>query len=1557
MAFASFSQGAMVGGGNAVNAVDGQHLPTIQTEALGFQTIAGDAKVRLTSPWPEQPPRTASLLSIASKRGIAAAAGPDYIAFASTEFIRKAFEAPKEGDSDVRSYEPQLKIQMPMRISQVSFTADENYLILSAESGGGLAVYEVQSLLQGSTTSAFELPTNGQALRVLAPNPTAEKAELCAIVTESGELFMANLRERKVSNVLKSRVSCISWSAKGKQLCAGLADGSIHQITPEGQDKAEIPKPPSLGDCHVTSLTWLENNLFLAVHSGSDSQPASIYHIISREPPSSFKFQRIADPVEPFSDKRPHHSILRLRNFDPDLQDLLMVASTASTDVGLLTRSKKALANDWQAGQVTGVFTTTELLDDTRRPTLPMTESMDDSVPVGVSLDLSSKEKVYRPLPSDEEVNESPSPLPGLWVLTHEGILCAWWFVYEDSIKQGTTYSGLAIAVDSATMPPPAQPASTTPAASPFAPGKLSATFGSPSPAAPAFGSSSALGQKSSPWASGGAATATPSQTGSAAFGQSSFGNTQSTPAPAFGKPSSLGFGQSSQLGMRTSPWSAGGANSTPAFGQSSFGSLANKNNQSPFGKAAASNGNESSSTNTTAGGFSGFAKNTGGFAAASNNSPGTSVFGSGATKPASNPFASATPSAESPFTPKDKAGGSVFGSAPFKLESSFKPDPSARDDSNTPAASGSMFGSAFGSALTGAGNGADSSNVIAKDESMAEDDAEPQAPEPPKSIFATKPAEESTTPTTTPAPTRFGAVASPAPGTSLFGQPTKLGSPFSGGSLFGPKTDSNEPKAASGFFSQTLAAPKAEQPVGKELEAPLPPDATSKLSYPLGESSSSSASTSSTSQLFGSTPPAKAKQEDSPLPPFSLTSKPGKPAEDKSVQNKSAESKFSKDTSAKDAPLPPFIMAPKDAKSAESTPLPPFTTPKTTKPDSGEAPLPPFTLGQTTKPAEDVPLPPFGAAKTTKPAEEAPLPPFAAPKSTKPAEPAPLPPFTLASQKAASALPSGETSIFKSTRPKGPTPAFVAPTGPPPSDSDDSDDDDGEEGSEEEIEGEEDDAESEGSGVDVAKDLSPSTTGLVQTPGLTPHSSFGGMTSTTPATARPEQNAGRPLFGEVARTAPLFGKPKADASPRSPSPLRGAIPNRVIRSEASRSVSAPGMASQILGHKSTQSHLAQSITSRQQESSDPFLSQQRKLREQQEAAQTKPLVDKEDEEIQRILSSEVEPTLELHEFIAHSNVAPPAEDSIPAQVEAVYRDINSMIDTLGLNARAIKSFTQGHSEARDEEGRSMEDLEIADDWVLCETDDLEEVLSGELHADLDYARVQNLPEKIEACQELARDMHRLRAKQEDLKRVILARMDPDQADVTRSLPLSAEQAAQQNELRREYTNFTKLLTDAEEALTLLKARIASASSASGKAAGNVPTVEAVIRTITKMTSMVERRSGDVDVLETQLRKMRLASASREGSPMMTPQARRSRMLSPDSTPSRTLRQSISSTGGLLFGQSVRATPPRKKLSGFSKEEKGDLMDKRARRQLVLQKLRGSVEKRGVHVWNTEDVE
>lgn len=1248
------------------------------------------------------------------------------------------------------------------------------------------------------------------------------------------------------------------------------------------------------------------------------------------------------------------------------MQDLLIISSSASTEVGLLSRSKKALATDKPADSITGVFTMTELLDDTKRPTLPMTDAMDDSTPIGIGLDLSSNDKVYRPIPSDEEINESQSPLPGLWVLTHEGLLCSWWLVYTDSVKQGTTYPGLTVADNSA---PPAQSAAPS-APSAFGTNTAPAFGQTSSPAAvPAFGSSAQLGAKSSPW---GAASSSPggAQTGGSTFGQPSFGKPASPSTPAFGKPSA--FGASSQLGMRTSPWAAAGG-SAPAFGQSGFSSFANKGGNAFGGNAQNQGEANKSAAASSSSGFAGFA-NQGGFAAAGGNKNGGSVFGGGSASDTS-PFASAAnkdkpsifggdKSTSSPFGKpstfgngsKSTLGGSAanqpsgdnpFGSTPFKLQSSFKPDPAAKDDNEKPSSSsgGSMFGSGFGSALSSATD-KPASPAVSKDEDMDAEGSGEQTPQakPKQPAFGSLTSPESTTPQSTPNPfgSRFGNSTgpSPSPGKSLFGQPTPAQT--SSGGLFSGK-------GSSGFNWNT----KPETPK-KEPEAPLPPESTSKLVYPLGDSSSSSAASNAPAVAAAATP---TKPDDAPLPPdpTSTTPKPGK------EENKSAS------PLATEAPLPPDPT--KSAKPAE--------------PEAAVAAPLPAETGQKTKPSFDF------LAKPKTETEQKPKPSFdflAKPKNETEQKPKPSFDF-LAKPKtdSKSAQPTSAPLAADFKAPSNPFKKFV----PPPESSteeselDDNEEDDGDEEGEEDADGEdeledeeeqeqtdeeepeeptteqtteqvEEDAGSEGSGVDVAKDLSPQTSGLAVTPSYTPQSSFGGIASTTPATAQPQDRA-RPLFGEVKGRAPTFNPPK-NASPRSPSPLR-AVPNRMLKAEGTRSVSAPGMASQIMDPKRSQ--LGSSIVGREKsyEQDYAFIAQHKKNRERQEMEETQPLVDEEDEQVQKLLASDVQGTLELDEFVAHSNTAPPAQESIPSQVEAVYRDINSMIDTVGLNARSVKAFVKGHTESRQDQGRTKEDLEIADDWILGEIDSLGQVLDEDVRVDLEESKVTDLEGKLELCQELSRDLQRLRAKQEDVKKMIAARGVSAQVETAQSAPLSAEQLAQQNELRREYARFSKLLAEAEEALTLLKTRIASATGPAGRGSQGVPTVEAVMRTITKMTTMVEKRSGDVDVLENQLRKLRLSSVGRDATPT-TPQARKSVMFSPsETTPSRTFRHSFAGSIGSLGGSPARMTTPRKKVSGFSAEEKSELMEKRARRQAVLNKLKGNVEKRGVQVWNMEEME
>ncbi|KAK9418101.1 putative Nucleoporin Nup159/Nup146 N-terminal domain-containing protein [Seiridium unicorne] len=1505
----------------------GQDLQLIQTERLGFLSLAGEAKLRLTSQWSPAPVPNASLISIAHHKGLVAAAGPDAISLATTEAVRKAFEAPKDGDSDVRPFNPQLKIPLPTRISHLAFTADENYLIISAEVGGGLAVYDVQALLGGSTQSSFQIPTNGEALRALVPNPQAAKGELVAVVTEKGNLLMANMKEKNFvpgpnGQILASQVSCAAWSTKGKQIVAGLGDGSIHQMTPEGEVKAQIPRPPGVeGNFFVSFLLWLENDLFLAIYvSTGVDPPQSIYQLITRQG-QNFASQRLTDPVDPFgSDKVPHHTAARLKDFPPNLQDLLIFSSSASPDIGLLTRAKSPLSDD----NVTNVFTTTELLDDSKRATMPMNDSMETPLPIGTAVDLSGKDPVYKPIPTDE-MEQSPGPLPGYWVLNDEGVLSVWWVIYTESVRGGTTYPGMAVVEGNAMQSAPAPQASQAVNPNPFAAPSASA-FGTPAgTSSSAFGSTSAIGSKPSPWGS------QPPSGGSSAFGSGAFGSAGATPAakfgqpsfgqPSFGQTSTPSFGQSAGLGPKTSPWATAATNS-PAG--SMFASAAK--GPSAFGSAGGA----------TSGGFASFA-NQGGFSALGSNEKNSSasIFASG--KPAADESMDADSGTAFPVQSSKPASNTAnpFGSTPFKLTSSFKPNPSASDDQpamNESSEGKSLFGSGFASAIgettksTGSG------------------------------IFGGQPSSSagSTTPTTTPAPSKFF---SQAPSTTqkggLFSLPAK-----SSAGLFGSTTPGSP---------RIKVEDQASKPLEDIPDAPLPPDSTSKASYPLGESSSSSAYSAAGSPDIRKTP------SDAPLPPDS--------------------------PSAEDAPLPPDPTTNKKLYDVKIPPLPEATT-KSKSPPLDDAPLPPDP--KTNKKAYDVKFAPLPGME--KPAEKKVGSVFdslgaSTQKSSsifggtsKPVQPNSI--F------GSSAKPLQSTSIFdnkpaqtsgsifdlgQKNIPKPITTGFLFPTDLPPvtlssdeedgegevEDGEEDDEHDEEEEEELEEEGESEDG-SEGSGVDVAKDFSPPSAGKDKTtPAITPGSSFDGLGGSFSTISKPETER-KSLFGELGRSVPSLPQPNP-LSPRSPSPVRNAFTSRVT-GEQSRSFSAPGMTSQILGASKRPGSRGPPIISKEIPPEDPRIEQRARAKAKRDAEETQLLVDEDDEVRQQQLKAPVEPTLQLDEFIAHTGPLPLADDNIPAQVEAVYRDINAMIDTLGLNARSLGNFITGHADTFCHEHRDKNDLANPDNWTIGELDDLRIIISEDLVNDLSDARIVDVQDKIAECQDLHRDLKRDFSKRNEIQKMINAKVDPNQNMANRSLPLTAEQAARQNDLRRDFARFTKTLAEAEESLMMLKTKIASASAANGKP-GSAPTIDALVRTISKMTSMVEKRSGDVDVLENQMRKLRFTTGSpvpglggstrsREGTP--TPKKFGSSLIfSPDrsfreSTPTRnsvmrhSMSASVSSIGNGMFA--VR-TPPRKKLSGFGEFEKKAVIERRDKRAAVLGKLRASVRKKGASVWAVDDIE
>lgn len=519
-----------------------------------------------------------------------------------------------------------------------------------------------------------------------------------------------------------------------------------------------------------------------------------------------------------------------------------------------------------------------------------------------------------------------------------------------------------------------------------------------------------------------------------------------------------------------------------------------------------------------------------------------------------------------------------------------------------------------------------------------------------------------------------------------------------------------------------------------------------------------------------------------------------------------------------------------------------------------------------------------------------------------------------------------------------------------------------------------------EGSGEDIAHDLSP-TSDASKTQSsfnMSPDNTFTKIKNPNLST----QQVPKSLFGEINRQAPVLPPPNQQTSPRSPSPIRNALPRRLTRPDASRSVSAPGMASQILGSQKAAVPTAfgnsagpgrstYSITLEEQQAGER---RKAEVKARKEAEEAQALVDDEDQKIQDFIASSLEATTTLDEFQAHvGNVGADIEKSknVPAQVEAVYRDINSMIDTLGLNARALKCFVKGHTELSKDEGRTRDDLENPDDWCLGEVDALSFIVENSLTRELEDGCVKDVANKLDTCTDLQKDLNRLQTRLLDIRKILVSHSDPNQVALARQQPLTAEQAAQQHDLRRNFTNFQKLLAEAEEGLVNLKARIVSQAAASGKPNGTAgPTVEAVMRTITKMTSMAEKRSGDIDVLEGQMRKLRfssLASDSREGSPQpfSTPQGRSS-MRNPGSstyglffTPDSSIRDDRKGIQNSFMSSTnsyARGSPgPRKKLSGYTLEEKAVLRANLSKKNEVKERLRAALKNAGTTIRVMDD--
>jgi nucleoporin NUP159 len=767
----------------------------------------------------------------------------------STASLREAFTK--------NEYTPELSIPSPINISHVAFNADESHLILGI-STGGLAIYSIDDLSNGAGEGrpTFEVRLD-DALRDLKPNPIVP--ELVAVLTMDRDVRILDLNSRlfksgESGSILNSNVGAFAWSKLGKQIICGLVDGTCRQMTPDGVRKAELPAPPGLQNYYVSNIVWLTNHEFLVTHTPiptADPDYESVFHSLTRNG-NLFQFIKIFDPVPPFGVTErvpPFFFTAQLRQYDPGLKDVVIYANSCSSDIGVIVRYSKP-SNDIPAE----TFIVAQLPDDTRRAQMPLptTDGVQDTSPTGMAIDFSNKAAVERPIGTDE-VEKSPGPLPILMVLSHEGFLSAWNIVYNDAIRTGNNYSGMAVYESNQSTVPQSPVPTTKPEVSPLV-APQSTTSG--------------LGQ--TPFSANPTTTASPfavaPTTPKAAFGASpGFGQLSSSSTP-FRQPqpsaTSGAFGQPPTLS--SSRWNS--TPSKPAFGQPSFG-------QTSFGQAsqlrAGTTAPAAPLTGFGAGaGFAAFAGK-GGFAAAaasaSNTTQGGSIFGSGK---------SLATSTESVFGSGNTAGSEAFGSgnaSNFKIGSAFKPVPSQANDSKQDDNSGSLggIGMSLGGALVG---------------SAAKSPSPANAPGSTPGMPASKP-----TPPTTSLPfsaTPTASQQSPFTGYEGAGKGLFAPNPFT--SVSTPKSAFGTPATPSGAFgfpsgSKTVAGSPSPAPVAQLLPdspspvpiAQLSPDFTktptkpkSLLSNAKDQSESAPALPSAPVQSLSDSP----TPEEAPLPPDFVT-------------------------------------------------------------------------------------------------------------------------------------------------------------------------------------------------------------------------------------------------------------------------------------------------------------------------------------------------------------------------------------------------------------------------------------------------------------------------------------------------------------------------------------------------------------------------------------------------------------------------------------------------------------------------------------------------------------
>ncbi|KAH9902536.1 hypothetical protein C8Q73DRAFT_634146 [Cubamyces lactineus] len=720
-----------------------------EADFLALRLLNKRSRLRL-SPQPldlDSYPTKARLFAVANRAGWFAVAtrnsdGSYALVVSPLADLRSVFSS-SSSDGPL-SIQPHITLPFPATPHIVVFTQDDARLLV-AFTNGSISVYDSQAVFRNSTNAALlhTFPSStGKPVRDLLPSPG--DMELVVVLREAGDGTPVEILDTQKmlsvggwngSGSPATNPISVSWSPKGKQIAIGLESGDILTFSPTdtASIKSVVPRPSGADGQSVISALWLSNPEFHAIYvpAGQISPDVEQSHyILSLDSRANMAGDvKLSSPYLPFPGLKPPGSfVVVLRNWEPS-RLLLFVGDSTSSDIGLVGSLSGS------GSQLDSWYNFT--LEETSTPSVPLDSDMNETVLLGLELDLTNNKPYTYTGPSGEETDVPPPPI--MYLYASDGTLTGWHVIQT----QGIAYPGMVAASSiPAITSPAAATQTTTPGdfASPAAP--------STSPSQPrAFDSTSATPGTNLGFS---AFSGAPSAFGSTGFG---FGKpaspTQSLQAPPLTTPSmsvemasvvedsmvsetDTGLGGMSLGGASDNSQSKSGTGTNSMFG--TFGGQQQNNTSiSPFGAGATASpafsafgsgpvkpgtgfGAFAGSGNSAFGSSSAFGSNGsfgGGSAFGSGASSGTGAFGSGTSAFASKPASDSDKSAKPDSKPTSAFGQSAFGQSSFGApatkpafgQSAFGQSNFGQSSFGQPSFGKSAFGqSAFGSSSFGSG-------------------------------------------------------------------------------------------------------------------------------------------------------------------------------------------------------------------------------------------------------------------------------------------------------------------------------------------------------------------------------------------------------------------------------------------------------------------------------------------------------------------------------------------------------------------------------------------------------------------------------------------------------------------------------------------------------------------------------------------------------------------------------------------------------------------------------------------------------------------------------------